>query len=132
MNKICMAARGKRGFSLMEVLISFGILVSTGVLLSGFLYKGPVTQKARNENYGMELGKIYLLAETATGLAKDTAFVHNDAKGNHWEVAISQTVDGDEVCYRAQPVRNKVDSTRALYYCRYTASAKKQGGQDAQ
>lgn len=132
MNRICVATRGNRGFSLMEVLISFAILATTGTLLSGFLYKGPVTQKARNENYGQELGKIYLLAETATGLAKDSTFVHNDANGNHWEVAISQTVDGDEVCYKAQPVRNKVDSTRALYYCRYTVSAKKQGGQDAQ
>lgn len=119
MNKICMAARGKRGFSLMEVLISFGILVSTGVLLSGFLYKGPVTQKARNENYGMELGKVTLLTEN---VSSDTIIPHRDGKGIAWEILVKLTADGDEKCFKATPVRNKIDTTRTLFYCRYKVS----------
>lgn len=105
----------------MEVLISFAILATTGMQLSGFLYKSPVTQKARTENYGMELGKIYLQAESKTLVShtKDTTFIHDDAKGNHWEVIIKQTKDGDEICDKAIPVRNKIDTTRTLYYCRY-------------
>ena len=116
MNRQALRIQKKRGFSLAEVLISFAILVSTGVMLTGFLHKGPITQKARNENYGLELGKIYLLTED---VPHDTVFAHDDEKGNHWEILLKHTVDGDEICNRATPVRNKVDTTRSLYYCRY-------------
>jgi len=106
----------KSGFTLMEALVSFGILATTGVLLAGFLYRGPVTQKARNESYGQELAKIHLLAGEISG---DTVFTHGDANGNRWEIPVVRTGDGDETCYRAVTVRNGTDTTRALYYCRY-------------
>lgn len=117
----------------MEVLISFAILVTTGSLLSGFLYRGSITQKARNENYGQELCKIILLTETPNTekQSMDSLFLHNDGNGNLWEVFIKQTIEGDEICYEAQPVRNKVDSTKALYYCHYTTSVMKLWGQSA-
>lgn len=112
-----------RGSTLVEVLVSFAILATTGVFVSGFLYKSSVTQKAWNENYGQELAKITLLTENP---AKDTIFTHIDAKGVNWEILVKCNQDEDEVCHQATPVRNKADTTRALYFCRYTppASAK--------
>ena len=119
MNRQALRIQKKRGFSLAEVLISFAILASTGVMLTGFLHKGPITQKARNENYGQELCKIYLLTEN---VPSDTIFVHDDEKGNHWEILLKRTIDGDEICNSATPVRNKIDTTKSLYYCRYKVS----------
>ncbi len=113
----------RRGSTLVEVLVSFAILATTGVFVSGFLYKSSVTQKAWNENYGQELAKITLLTENPP---RDTIFMHTDAKGVNWEILVKRNQDEDEACFQATPVRNKADTTRALYFCRYTppASAK--------
>lgn len=111
----------RRGSTLVEVLVSFAILATTGVFVSGFLYKSSVTQKAWNENYGQELAKITLLTENPPS---DTIFTHIDAKGVNWEILVKCNQDEDEVCLQATPVRNKADTTRALYFCRYSPSAR--------
>ena len=105
----------RKGSTLMEALVSFAILSTTGVFLCGFLYKSPTTQKAWTDSYGHELSAVAVLDK----FKADTTLLHTDANGSHWETVITVTKDEDELCYKAISVRNKKDSTKALHYCIY-------------
>lgn len=111
--------RSKIGSTLVEVLISFAILSSTGVLVVGYLFRNPMSNKAWINNYGQELSKIILLT---TPITNDTIVTHTDASGNRWETVIKVQKDSEEICYNAVSVRHKSDSTRTLHYCKYGAS----------
>ncbi|WP_254917692.1 hypothetical protein [Fibrobacter sp. UWH1] len=73
---------------------------------------------ARNENYGNELSKIILLTKTMENQS-DSIYQHTDINGNHWEILLSQSTDGNETCFNATAIRNKTDSTQSLYFCKY-------------
>ena len=111
--------RSKIGSTLVEVLVSFAILSSTGVLVVGFLFRNPTSNKVWIDNYGQELSKIVLLT---TPIANDTIVTHTDESGNSWETVVKVQKDADEICYSAVSVRHKSDSTRTLHYCKYGAS----------
>ena len=111
--------RSKIGSTLVEVLVSFAILSSTGVLVVGFLFRNPMSNKVWIDNYGQELSKIVLLT---TPIANDTIVTHTDESGNSWETVVKVQKDNDEICYNAVSVQHKSDSTRTLHYCKYGAS----------
>ena len=111
--------RSKIGSTLVEVLISFAILSSTGVLVVGYLFRNPISNKAWINNYGQELSKIILLT---TSMASDTVVTHTDASGNFWETVVKVQKDSDEFCYSTVSVRRKSDTTRTLHYSTYGAS----------
>lgn len=108
--------RSRHGSTLVEILVSFAILATTGVFMVKFLYKNPMTQRAWTDCYGFELSKVVLLTNQVQA---DTSFTHTDANGIHWETHIRATKDEHEICYRAVSVRNGKDSTRVLNYCTY-------------
>lgn len=110
--------RFKTGSTLVEVLISFAILMSTGALVVGFLFRNPMSNKAWIDNYGQELSKIVLLT---TEISNDTLVTHTDASGNSWETVVEISKDKEELCYSAVSVRRKADTTRTLHYCTYGA-----------
>lgn len=109
----------KKGGTLVEVLVSFAILSSTGVLVVGYLFRNPMSNKAWINNYGQELSKIILLT---TPVANDTIVTHTDASGKFWETVIKVQKDSNEFCYSAISIRHKSDTTQTLYYCKYGAS----------
>lgn len=111
--------RSRIGSTLVEVLVSFAILSSTGVLVVGYLFRNPMSNKAWINNYGQELSKIILLT---TPIANDTIVTHSDESGNSWETVVKVAKDQEESCYSAISVRHKTDTTRALHYCKYGAS----------
>lgn len=111
--------RRNRGSTLVEVLISFAILTTTGTLLVGFLYRNPMTNKAWIDDYGTELSKTALLTVHATN---DTTLQHTDARGNTWETLIKVSTNENETCYSGTSVRFSVDTTRTLHYCTYGSS----------
>jgi len=104
------------GSTLVEVLVSFAILATTGVFMVGFLFKNPMSNKAWVDNYGFELSKVTLLT---AAIDSNATFAHTDANGFRWKTIVTATKDSTETCFRAISVRNKVDSTRALNYCTY-------------
>lgn len=106
----------KKGSTLVEVLVSFAILSSTGVFIVGFLFRNPMSNKAWVDDYGQELSKIVLLT---TPIANDTIVTHTDESGNSWETVITVTKDIEESCYSAISIRSKSDTTRTLHYCKY-------------
>ena len=106
----------KKGSTLVEVLVSFAILSSTGVLIVGFLFRNPMSNKAWVDDYGQELSKIVLLT---TPIANDTIVTHTDESGNSWETVVKVQKDNEETCYSAVSIQRKSDSTRTLHYCQY-------------
>lgn len=110
--------RSKNGSTLVEVLISFAILSSTGVLVVGYLFQNPISNKAWINNYGQELSKIILLT---TSMASDTVVTHTDASGNYWETVVKVLKDQEESCFESTSIRRKIDTTRTLHYCKYGA-----------
>lgn len=108
--------RSKIGSTLVEVLVSFAILSSTGVLVVGFLFRNPMSNKVWIDNYGQELSKIVLLT---TPIANDTIVTHTDESGNSWETVVKVARDQEESCLKAISVRRKTDTTRTLHYCKY-------------
>lgn len=108
--------RFQAGSTLVEVLISFAILATTGVFMVGFLFKNPMSNKAWIDNYGSELSKVTLLT---TVIDSSATFTHTDANGFRWETIVTATKDSTETCFRAISIRNKIDTTRALNYCIY-------------
>ena len=106
----------KIGSTLIEVLVSLAILTSTGMLVTGFLFRNSTTNKAWIDNYGQELSKIVLLTKP---IANDTIVTHYDASGNSWETIIKANKDQDESCFSAVSIRHKKDTTRTLHYCKY-------------
>lgn len=107
----------KKGVTLIEVLLSFAILTTSGVMLMSYLYPNKMTQKAWVDDYGHNLSKLNLYLYE--GLEKDTTIVHRDSVGVEWETLITAQNSGDETCYKAVSIRNKVDTTRTLYKCEY-------------
>ena len=108
--------RSKTGSTLIEVLVSFAILTSTGAFIAGFLFRNPTSQKARIDNYGLELSKIVLLT---TDIANDTIVTHTDASGNPWETIVKVSKESNEFCFNAVSIRRKSNTTRTLHYCKY-------------
>lgn len=111
----------RKGSTLIEVLVSFAILATTGIFMVGFLFKNPTTNRAWLNNYGQELSKIILLS---TPIEKDTTIEHTDANGILWETVISATQDSIERCFHAVSIRLKKDTTRSLHYCKYEEGKK--------
>ena len=111
----------RKGSTLVEVLVSFGILATTGIFMIGFLFKNPTTNKAWLNNYGQELSKIVLLSTT---IEKDTTIEHTDANGILWETVVSTSQDSIEECFSAVSIRLKKDTTRILHYCKYEGGKK--------
>lgn len=109
--------KNKKGVTLVEVLVSFAILTTTGTFLMGYLYPNKMTQKAWIDDYGHNLSKLNLYLNE--GLEKDTILVHRDSIGIEWETLITAQNSGDEICNKAISIRNKADTTRALYKCEY-------------
>ena len=107
----------KKGMTLVEVLLSFAILATTGAMLMGFLYPSKMTQKAWVDDYGHNISKLNLFLNE--GLEKDTVIEQMDSIGVEWETVITAQNTGDETCYKATSIRNKADTTRALYKCEY-------------
>ena len=110
--------RQKIGSTLVEVLVSFAILTSTGVLVVGFLFRNPMSNKAWTDNYGQELSKIVLLTTPTAG---DTVVTHTDASGLLWETVVKVQKDNEETCLSAVSIRHRSDTTRTLHYCKYGA-----------
>lgn len=108
-----------KGSTLVEVLVSLAILTSTGMLIVGYLYRNPISNKVWIDNYGQELSKIVLLT---TPIANDTTVTHTDKSGISWDVVIKVLKDSSETCYSSVSVRRKIDTTRTLHYCTYGAS----------
>lgn len=108
-----------KGSTLVEVLVSLAIFTSTGMLIVGYLYRNPISNKVWIDNYGQELSKIVLLT---TPIANDTTVTHTDESGNSWETVIKVLKDTPETCYSSVSVRRKTDTTRTLHYCTYGAS----------
>jgi len=111
--------RSKIGSTLVEVLVSFAILSSTGILVVGYLFRNPMSNKVWIENYGQELSKIVLLTDS---IMNDTTVTHTDASGNHWETFVKVLKDQEETCFEAASIRRKTDTTHTLHYCKYGAS----------
>ena len=111
------SSKYKKGVTLIEVLLSFAILTTSGVMLMSYLYPNKITQKAWIDDYGHNLSKQNLYLNE--GLEKDTILVHRDSIGIEWETLITAQNSGDEICYKAISIRNKADTTRALYKCEY-------------
>lgn len=109
--------KNKKGVTLVEVLVSFAILTTTGTFLMGYLYPNKMTQKAWIDDYGHNLSKLNLYLNE--GLENDSIIEHRDSIGVEWETVITVHNSGDETCYRATSIRNKVDTTRTLYKCEY-------------
>ena len=109
--------KNKKGSTLVEVLVSFAILTTTGVMLMGYLYPNKVTQKVWVDDYGNYLSKLNLYLNE--DLQKDTMILHTDSLGVLWETLINAQTVGDETCYKATSIRNKTDTTRTLYKCEY-------------
>ena len=105
-----------KGFTLMEVLVSFAVLTTTGVAMFSFLYPGKVENQAWVNDYGAELSKITLLSAPAL---KDTTYQHIDGNGIHWEVKCTVSSFDTETCATAVSIRNKADTTRAQHLCRF-------------
>ena len=109
------------GFTLMEVMVSFGILVTTGTVMSRFMYPGKAGSAPWTNDYGTELSKIALLTMPTL---QDTIIEHTDATGIHWEIrcevvgTIAPASDG-ELCAKATAIRNNIDTTRAVHLCRF-------------
>jgi hypothetical protein len=110
--------RSKIGSTLVEVLVSFAILSSTGVLVVGFLFRNPMSNKVWIDNYGQELSKIILLT---TPIANDTIVTHTDESGNTWETVVKVSSEQEESCFKAVSIRRRQDTTRTLHYCNYGA-----------
>lgn len=110
--------RSKIGSTLVEVLVSFAILSSTGVLVVGFLFRNPMSNKVWIDNYGQELSKIVLLT---TPIANDTIVTHTDESGNTWETVVKVSSEQEESCFKAVSIRRRQDTTRTLHYCNYGA-----------
>lgn len=108
--------RSKIGSTLVEVLVSFAILSSTGVLVVGFLFRNPMSNKVWIDNYGQELSKIILLT---TPIANDTIVTHTDESGNTWETVVKVSSEQEESCFKAVSIRRRQDTTRTLHYCKY-------------
>lgn len=111
--------RRNRGSTLVEVLISFAILASTGVLMVGFLYRNPMSNKVWVDDYGQELSKTTLLTVHVAG---DTTLLHTDAGGASWETRVKVSTSDNETCYSATSIRRSTDTTRTLHYCTYRSS----------
>lgn len=109
------------GFTLMEVMVSFGILVTTGTLMFHFMYPSKAASAPWTNDYGTELSKITLLTMPTL---KDTIIEHTDATGSHWEIrceivgTIAPANDG-ELCAKATAIRNNIDTTRTVHLCRF-------------
>lgn len=108
--------QSQAGSTLVEVLISFAILATTGVFMVGFLFKNPMSNKAWVDNYGFELSKVTLLT---AAIDSNATFTHTDANGFQWETIVKATKNAPETCFRITSVRNRVDSSRTLNYCIY-------------
>lgn len=106
----------KKGSTLVEVLVSFAILATTGVFILGFLYKNSMTNKVWVDDYGQELSKIALYS---IPIKKDTVIEHVDANGVPWNTIVKVSKEDFETCFKAVSVRHETDTTRALYYCKY-------------
>lgn len=104
------------GFTLMEVMVSFTVLLTTGTLMFHFLYPGKAERTPWINDYGTELSKIALLSMPAL---KDTTIQHTDTNGNQWEVLCSAKNEGDETCAAATAIRNGTDTTRTIHLCRF-------------
>ena len=105
----------------MEVLVSFGILITTGTVLFRFMYPGKAGSTPWTNDYGTELSKIVLLTMPTL---KDSIIEHTDATGIHWKIrcevmgTIAQVNDG-EICAKATAIRNSIDTTRTVHLCRF-------------
>ena len=109
------------GFTLMEVLVSFGILITTGTVMSRFMYPGKAGSAPWTNDYGTELSKIALLTMPTL---KDTTIEHTDATGIHWEIqckVVGNTAptNDEELCAKATAIRNNIDTTRTVHLCRF-------------
>lgn len=105
-----------KGFTLMEVLVSFAILTTTGVAMFSFLYPGKTENLAWTNDYGAELSKITLLSASTL---KDTIYQHVDGNGFHWDVKCTVSKFDTETCATAISIRNGTDTTRAQHLCRF-------------
>ena len=110
--------RSNIGSTLVEVLVSFAILSSTGAFIVGFLFRNPMSNKVWIDNYGQELSKIVLLT---TPIANDTIVMHTDENGNSGETIVKVSIEQEESCFKAISIRRGLDTTRTLHYCNYGA-----------
>lgn len=106
----------RKGSTLVEVLVSFAILTTTGVFMQGLLFRSPTTDKVWIDNYGQELSKIIILT---TNAQNDTVIEHSDANGAPWETIVKIDKEDAETCLTAVSIKARRDTTRTLHYCKY-------------
>lgn len=106
----------KKGATLIELLVGFVILGTTGVLILSFLHRNPMSQKTHIQNTGREFSKRTLLLMKEP---KDTVYIYTDNLGVVWQTILKTEQDNEEICVKAYSVRNNQDSTRTLTYCTY-------------
>ena len=105
-----------KGTTLLEVLTSFAILSTTGLVLMNFLRPDETVSKIWLSDYGVKLSKMVLLS---SNIQRDTVFEHIDVNGNSWKVVCSVSQDENEICTSAYSVRLGKNVTKKLHYCRY-------------